>query len=47
MELEIPKQSGGFRKLGVPTVEDRIAQQVMSPCPKRLKSINGDSMGVF
>ena len=25
-QVEIPKKSGGFRKLGIPTVSDRIAQ---------------------
>jgi group II intron reverse transcriptase/maturase len=28
-EKEIPKKSGGARSLGIPTVEDRIAQQVV------------------
>lgn len=28
-EVEIPRKSGGSRKLGVPTVSDRIAQQVV------------------
>ena len=28
-EVEIPKKSGDFRKLGVPTIGDRVAQQVM------------------
>jgi retron-type reverse transcriptase len=28
-EVEIPKSDGGIRKLGIPTVEDRIAQQVI------------------
>ena len=28
-EVKIPKKSGGFRSLGIPTVEDRIAQQVV------------------
>lgn len=27
-QVEIPKRSGGFRKLGIPTVSDRIAQTV-------------------
>lgn len=29
MQLEIPKKTGGFRKLGIPTVSDRIAQTVV------------------
>lgn len=29
MEVPIPKKSGGFRTLGIPTVADRIAQQVV------------------
>lgn len=28
-EVKIPKRSGGFRSLGIPTVDDRIAQQVV------------------
>lgn len=28
-EVKIPKRAGGFRRLGIPTVEDRIAQQVV------------------
>ncbi|EQD34244.1 reverse transcriptase/maturase protein, partial [mine drainage metagenome] len=27
--VEIPKKTGGFRTLGVPTVADRIAQMVV------------------
>jgi len=47
MELEIPKQSGGFRKLGIPTVEDRIAQQVMKTYlePKIDSTFHQDSYG--
>jgi len=28
-EVKIPKKSGGYRSLGIPTVDDRIAQQVV------------------
>ena len=28
-EVEIPKRDGSKRKLGIPTIEDRIAQQVI------------------
>ena len=28
-EVKIPKKAGGFRSLGNPTVDDRIAQQVL------------------
>lgn len=28
-EVAIPKKTGGIRKLGIPTVEDRVAQQVL------------------
>jgi len=28
-QVEIPKAKGGFRKLGIPTVADRIAQTVV------------------
>lgn len=28
-EVKIPKRAGGYRSLGIPTVEDRIAQQVV------------------
>ena len=46
-EVEIPKKSGGFRKLGVPTVEDRIAQQVVKTYlePKVDPSFHPDSYG--
>lgn len=46
-EVEIPKKSGGFRKLGVPTVEDRIAQQVVKTYlePKVDSSFHRDSYG--
>jgi len=44
-EVEIPKKSGGVRKLGVPTVEDRIAQQVVKTYlePKVDPSFHPDS----
>lgn len=29
-QVEIPKASGGMRKLGVPTVSDRVAQTVVN-----------------
>ena len=29
LEVEIPKKDGSKRKLGIPTIEDRIAQQVV------------------
>lgn len=46
-EVEIPKKSGGFRKLGIPTVEDRIAQQVVKTYlePKVDPSFHKDSYG--
>src|SRR5260370_8728016 len=28
-QVEIPKATGGFRKLGIPTVSDRVAQTVV------------------
>ena len=30
-EVEIPKEGGKVRKLGIPTVSDRIAQMVVAP----------------
>ncbi len=46
-EVEIPKRSGGVRKLGVPSVEDRIAQQVVKTYlePKVDPSFHADSFG--
>lgn len=41
MQVEIPKKNGGVRILGVPTVADRIAQQVV------VTRIGGDLFGVF
>ena len=40
-QVEIPKKNGGVRILGVPTVADRIAQQVA------VTRIGGDLFGVF
>lgn len=40
-QVEIPKKDGGVRILGVPTVADRIAQQVV------VTRIGGDLHGVF
>lgn len=40
-QVEIPKKNGGVRILGVPTVVDRIAQQVV------VSRIGGDLFGVF
>ena len=40
-QVEIPKKNGGVRILGVPTVADRIAQQVI------VSRIGGDLFGVF
>jgi len=33
--VKIPKKSGGERSLGIPTVADRIAQQVVKARPER------------
>ena len=40
-QVEIPKKNGGVRILGVPTVADRIAQQIV------VSRIGGDLFGVF
>lgn len=40
-QVQIPKKNGGVRILGVPTVADRIAQQVV------VDRIGGDLFGVF
>ena len=40
-QVEIPRKNGGVRILGVPTVADRIAQQVV------VSRIGGDLFGVF
>ncbi len=46
-EVKIPKSSGGTRCLGIPTVEDRIAQQVVKSYlePKVESSFHPDSFG--
>ncbi len=40
-QVEIPKKNGGVRILGVPTIADRIAQQIV------VERIGGDLFGVF
>jgi RNA-directed DNA polymerase len=40
-QVEIPKKNGGVRILGVPTIADRIAQQIV------VARIGGDLYGVF
>src|SRR5260370_5779604 len=40
-QVEIPKKNGGVRILGVPTIADRVAQQVI------VARIGGDLYGVF
>lgn len=46
-EVRIPKKTGGFRSLGIPTVSDRIAQQVIKSYlePKVDSSFHSDSYG--
>ncbi len=46
-EVKIPKKSGGFRSLGIPTVEDRVAQQVVKSYlePKIDESFHPSSFG--
>ncbi len=45
-QVEIPKASGGTRKLGVPTVSDRVAQTVVKLLiEQKLDSIHPDSYG--
>lgn len=44
LEVEIPKKSGGVRKLGIPTLLDRIAQQVVKEhLEKQLEPMFHDS----
>ena len=45
--VEIPKPNGGTRPLGIPTVEDRIAQQAAVICmnPRMEKMFHPDSYG--
>lgn len=46
-EVEIPKKSGGTRKLGIPTVSDRVCQQVVKTYlePKVDHTFHRDSYG--
>lgn len=46
-EVQIPKKSGGLRGLGIPTVSDRVAQQVVKSYLERLvnTSFHADSYG--
>jgi RNA-directed DNA polymerase len=46
-EVVIPKRDGGERKLGIPTVADRIAQTVVKNSlePKEEPNFHGDSYG--
>lgn len=46
-EVEIPKRDGGIRKLGIPTVADRVAQMVVANRlqPKLEKIFHNDSYG--
>jgi RNA-directed DNA polymerase len=46
-EVVIPKRDEGERKLGIPTVTDRIAQTVVKRYvePKVEPSVHGDSYG--
>src|SRR5690606_7756156 len=46
-EVQIPKKSGGYRGLGIPTVSDRVAQQVVKSYlePKVEASFHQDSYG--
>ena len=46
-QVEIPKAKGGVRKLGIPTVSDRIAQTVVKGIiePKLEPIFHGDSYG--
>jgi len=46
-EVKIPKKSGGYRSLGIPTVNDRVAQQVVKSYlePKVDRTFHPDSYG--
>ena len=46
-EVKIPKKSGGFRNLGIPSVSDRVAQQVVKTYlePKVDPTFHADSYG--
>ncbi len=46
-EVQIPKKSGGYRGLGIPTVSDRVAQQVVKSYlePKVDGKFHADSYG--
>src|ERR1035441_5554429 len=49
-QVEIPKAKGGFRKLGIPTVSDRIAQTVVKliiePIDRKSTRLNSSHLGI-